>query len=116
MIVGDGFKIVLGTQSPDWWYGPYSPNCTDDIGTHSAKANCQDGCLYNIFSDVGEHVNLRGVNSSMEDKYQTLLAIFQKTARTPSSGSGSVKDVGDSESDACAAMRTKHGGFFGPWQ
>jgi hypothetical protein len=115
MINGDGFKIVIGVQSPDWWYGPYSPNCTDDTGSHSAVANCADGCLYNIFSDASEHINLRSANASMEAKYQQLLTIFKKTK--PARGkSGRVDELKFDESAACTAMRTKHGGFFGPWQ
>ena len=46
MVWDDGFKIILGAQSPDWWYGPYSPNCTDGTGGHDPQANCADGCLY----------------------------------------------------------------------
>ena len=38
-------------------YGPHSPNCTSDTGTH--PFNCGDGCLFDLDKDWTEHVNLK---------------------------------------------------------
>ena len=64
MIVEGGWKIILGKQNPDWWYGPYAPNCTSAGTNGDHPDNCDEGCLFNIEQDVGEHVNLRTMEPS----------------------------------------------------
>ena len=56
LIVGD-LKYIEGLQGPDWWYGPHSPNCTSDTGTH--PFNCEAGCLFDLSTDWTEHINLK---------------------------------------------------------
>eukprot|EP01046_Picozoa_sp_COSAG06_P006867 COSAG06_NODE_329_length_17412_cov_9.404015_2_plen_266_part_00 len=45
-LIVEHLKYIEGLQGPDWWYGPHSPNCTSDTGTH--PFNCEDGCLFDL--------------------------------------------------------------------
>ena len=53
------WKIIVGKQNPDSWYGPYAPNCTDPGANGAHPENCEGGCLYNLDTDYTEHHNLK---------------------------------------------------------
>ena len=73
LIVGD-LKYIEGLQGPDWWYGPRSPNCTSDTGTH--PFNCEAGCLFDLSTDWTEHINLKTTRPAdfawMKSRFQEL--------------------------------------------
>lgn len=101
-----GWKVIFGQQNPDWWYGSYSPNCTGGDGAHAN--NCDDGCLFHIESDAGEHVNLKNdyplIFARLRDKLESAEAVVK---------SGTDDMFGDGA--ACKAMETTWRGFFGPF-
>ena len=68
-------KLVLGRQQPDWWYGPYSPNCTNGTGLHAPATNCGEGCLFDVWEDAGEHVNLRAARAQDFERLRARLAL-----------------------------------------
>lgn len=118
-------KLVLGTQQPDWWYGPHSPNCTNGTGLHAPDTNCAAGCLFDIDRDPGEHTNLR---ASQGQQYERLLARFHALApwarpavnaifTTPRESNVAEGEAEGAASSAavCDAMRMRWGGHYGPW-
>ena len=120
MIAPEGWKIVVGVQAPDWWYGAYAPNCTDGNGGH--PDNCAQGCLFNIESDPGEHVNLK---ASQPQRYAALKAELDAAVGTTPHPRHSAVDVDPHgrydqvqlphDDAACTAMETSWRGFFGPY-
>ena len=168
MIVEGGWKIILGKQSPDFWYGPcecaqlllfhlfrlrftvrYSstlisrsqawfagiadaPNCTDAGPNGEHPNNCNEGCLFNIDQDVGEHVNLRNAQPA---RFAALKAKLEgevgaapwadevaHSLRHDLARSGTYDDAREiaavemaGANQACTAMETKWRGFFGPY-
>ena len=113
MIAAGGFKVVLASQTPDWWYGSYAPNCTDGNGAH--PHNCEDGCLFHIDSDAGEHTNLKASQPARFAALKARLQAEQAVRESPLSSHSGVDSAGvlDGDSGACAAMETKWRGFFG---
>jgi hypothetical protein len=125
LIAAGGWKIILGKQSPDWWYGPYAPNCTDGNGGH--PDNCDDGCLFNIDNDPSEHVNLKAAQPARFAQLKALLdaetsAVGLQRPLTAAGPEGydahGIYDQVQLPEDhgACQAMDTVWGGFFGPYQ
>ena len=47
-IIADGWKLLLGTQSPAFWNGPEYPNGTKPS---PISVSCGDGCLYDVVSE-----------------------------------------------------------------
>jgi hypothetical protein len=109
LIAAGGYKIVLGAQSPDWWYGSYAPNCTDGNGGH--PFNCEDGCLFQINDDPGEHIDLKASQPSRFAELKAKLESAQAVTEAPITPAQSEAAV----SAACVAMQTKWHGFFGPY-
>ena len=68
-------QIILSSQSPDWWYGPYSPNCSGGNGGH--PHNCDQGCLFDLVADPTEHVNLK---ATQPGKFAELKATLDAAA------------------------------------
>lgn len=72
----------------------------------------EKGCLYRLDHDPTEHVDLIGVNASMDEELLQLIAAHNKTTFSPYRGPGEQnKDV----AAACAAAVDRYGGFFGPF-
>ena len=92
MLQADGFKLVRGQQQPDWWYGPFSPHCTDGTGTHPAPTNCGDGCLFDIEQDPGEHVNLRLARARDFDRLRARLHELAPWVNRSDRSGGHAKD------------------------
>lgn len=130
LISGD-LKYVTGDQAPDFWYGPYSPNCTSSTGSHAEEINCKDGCLYNLTADVSEHVNLKNKRpndfAQLRKRFNELVWSVGEASHLVGEGrfyvggydaQGYHIDAADaygSEPPVCEAMRAKYSGFFGPW-
>lgn len=111
-------KLVLGRQQPDWWYGPFSPNCTDGTGAHPAHTNCGDGCLFDLWNDPGEHINLRVPRAN---DFARLRKRLHELAPWTIQAEGEYlqhRELAEVEDPTklCDAMRTRWGGHFGPWE
>ena len=116
LIVGD-LKYIEGLQGPDWWYGPHSPNCTSDTGTH--PFNCEAGCLFDLSTDWTEHINLKTTRAA---DFARMKSRFQELKESVGAGPDEVvRGVVDSEEgaearavQACDAM-WQNGGFWSPF-
>ena len=75
-LISGEFKIVIGKQQGRGiWFGPVYPN-----GSHESPAMpCADGCLYNIFTDPTEHLNLK---TSMPKLWNSMLAKLLSYGKT----------------------------------
>ena len=103
-------KLVLGRQQPDWWYGPFSPNCTDGTGTHPAPTNCGDGCLFDIEQDPGEHVNLRLARARDFDRLRARLHELAPWVNRSDRSGGHAKDddqVGGAQAEGQGAGQSE---------
>jgi hypothetical protein len=109
-----GLKFISRDQSPDWWYGIYSPNCTSATGTH--PGNCDSGCLFDVGgADPTEHVNLKDARPA---DFARLQARFEELVASVGGRTTTDSDDDDEAAAAmaglCSAMRER-GGFFGPY-
>lgn len=118
-------KYVEGVQAPDWWYGSHSPNCTSDTGSHNQAANCGAGCLYDLSTDVSEHVNLKDKRAAdfarLKKRFQALKQSVhapddRSTRRSNNAVAAEPEHLAGTAvaSAACEAM-WKRGGFWGPY-
>lgn len=105
----NGFKLINAAQSPSNWYGPYSPNCTASADV-PPTINCDGGCLFNVHTDPGEHVNLRDTDPQL---YRAMVARYHELAEELTANQPPTTWTSPS-SGACDQMR-KNGGFYGPW-
>lgn len=70
------YKIILGQQEGRGiWFGPVYPNGTQD---HPAYP-CAEGCLYDIYADPTEHINLK---DTMPSVYASMLAKLVEHGKT----------------------------------
>jgi hypothetical protein len=117
-LIVENLKYIEGVQGPDWWYGPHSPNCTSDTGTH--PFNCGDGCLFDLDKDWTEHVNLK---ASQPADFKRLKARFDElkesvgggpdTSTSVEGGMEAMEFANPAKAKACAQMWA-NGGFWGP--
>lgn len=108
------YKILVGENiTRAAWPGPRSLNSTT-IG-FDFEAMVEDcgrtpntGCLYDIFADPGEHVNLA---NDKPDLFKELLAEVEALSRSVFS-----PNRGEPDRDAaCRAALYRYGGFWGPF-
>ena len=58
-VINSDFRLHVGTNGAAGWTGPVFPNSTNPDGGFDASAEHyerDDGCLYDIINDLGEHV------------------------------------------------------------
>eukprot|EP01060_Flectonema_neradi_P013213 TRINITY_DN19993_c0_g1_i1.p1 TRINITY_DN19993_c0_g1~~TRINITY_DN19993_c0_g1_i1.p1 ORF type:complete len:521 (+),score=89.88 TRINITY_DN19993_c0_g1_i1:50-1612(+) len=112
-LIVDEFKLVRFAQFYCFWQGVVYPNKTTD---HSNEPDCtcgEEGCLFNIISDPGEHIDLK---DSLPDVHAKMLARAQQLdlesieyGRDPN-WRGVIN-----ETLACEQM-VKNGGYWGPYR
>merc|ERR1712217_24682 len=91
------------------WMGPEYPNGTADPGCHRSEACANTGgCLYNIFDDPSEHVNLAKQNPSKLRELQQRLAELQPTHFSP-------KRTGGDKRLPIHYARDVYKGYWGPF-
>ena len=100
------YKYYNETTSEGCWSGPQYPNVS--MNPACSTSDCQHGCLFNIFDDPTEHVNLIDVpaHAMTVAKMQARLGELNKDLFTPNRGSF---DQGSCDQAA------KNGNFWGPW-
>ena len=107
IVVGDGPGNVLDNVC---WPGPESPNntgsCNSDNRTQVCARTPETGCLFDVWKDPGEHVNLA---SSMPELFKSMLAEMDQVQTTVFS-----PERGANNPAACDAAK-KYGGFWGPF-
>lgn len=107
-ILDGHLKLLTGDVKHACWAGPHFPNGTGDP-TCNEVARCGDGgCLYDVFADPGEYVDLAADPAHAAD-----LARLQKLL-----GSANTKlfspDRGAPDTRACQQV-VKNGGFWAPF-
>lgn len=109
----DGWKLIVGAERQNGWFGWFSPNVSNPINRTSpvitAPACEQRPCLFNLNTSITEHED---VARHQPDVVQRLLARFRELTheyhppqRNPSPDLDGY----------CAAIKL-NGGFVGPWQ
>eukprot|EP00054_Salpingoeca_dolichothecata_P015286 m.87747 g.87747 ORF g.87747 m.87747 type:complete len:551 (+) comp21420_c0_seq3:56-1708(+) len=92
------------------WMGVYYPNITESPKCDRAE-NCPNGgCLYNVFDDPSEHINLSDdpSHSDVLKQMQALLAEEQKGFFNPDRTGGDKNLAGK-------IAKERYGGFWGPF-
>ena len=107
-IFGSGFPST--PQGATGWAcfpGPFYPNGTNpgcNAGGDCDKA--VGGCLFELYGDETEHVNLADSEGGVMKMMVARLAALQPSIFNP--------DRGKADQAACAQV-SKNGGFYGPW-
>jgi len=74
--ISRNWKLVVGAQQGRGiWFGPVYPNGTKD----HADSSCADGCLFDIWDDPTEHINLK---ASRPDVWKTMVSKISTAAQT----------------------------------
>jgi arylsulfatase B len=89
LIRADGYKVIWGLVIEDAWTGPLYPNATTqwcdtcplDCGTIDAPK-----CLFNVFDDPTEHVNLAASHPAIVASMSARLKELTKTVFAPDRG------------------------------
>ena len=101
----DGYKLILGNTTPAFWQGPVFPNAS---GWPNVTLNCgEGGCLFNVFSDETEHVDLAAALPEIAAEMRARIALHAARVFNP--------DRGQDDGAACAAAFARHNGFYGPF-
>jgi len=116
LIMGN-YKLVRYTQQYCFWMGPRYPNAST---THANEPECDcgsQGCLYDIFADPGEHVDLSASQPAIAAKIRARAEELDATQIDYLKG-GPVnltkwRGIGDPQM-ACEVAEQKYGGFWGP--
>jgi len=110
------YKLVLGTGPGDTldyagWPGPQSPNATGTPKYSDMTEVCgrtpSTGCLFDIFADPSETVNLASEKHKVFNDMLAEIDDIQETVFSPHRG---VEDEA-----ACEKALGEYGGFWGPW-
>lgn len=112
LIRADGFKLLYDALNMNIWTGPQYPNETTarapwhntafDCGTAAAPT-----CLFNVFTDPTEHVNLAAARPDIVAAMAARVAELNAGVFFP--------DRGDASPRACATSAEKWHGFVGPF-
>lgn len=110
IIRADGFKLLTGVWGGGFWQGPFFPNASTneghddlDCGTTAAPK-----CLWNVFDDPTEHVNLIDQFPDIATALAKRLDELQAGVFSPNRGPSLAKL-------ACNTSNQKWGGFVGPF-
>jgi len=110
LIVGN-FKVVIGSNTESGWAGEVYPNTSSHWDADACIEVCgntpETGCLYDIFADPGEHVNVAAEHPDTFSKMVSRITEVNKTFFDPKRGLASPK--------ACEVALAKYGGFWGPF-
>jgi arylsulfatase I/J len=113
-LISGHYKLILGRITQASWCGKVYPNNSMHWDTWATVLQCPVtattiGCLFNIYADPTEHVNLAATPEGVviaKRMYARLLEL-QKGVYSPDRGKMQTKE-------ACASA-AERGGFWGPW-
>ena len=113
-LISGHYKLILGRITQASWCGKVYPNNSMHWDTWGTVLQCPVtattiGCLFNIYADPTEHVNLAATPEGVviaKRMYARLLEL-QKGVYSPDRGKMQTKE-------ACASA-AERGGFWGPW-
>jgi arylsulfatase B len=109
------YKLVVGVQPMNMWQGPVYPNATgsqpmfpDIDSKHNFDYDCgPSGCLFDVFADPTEQVDLALQLPETRKELLDRLAELNKSEFKPDRGSPSLS--------ACIVAKLKYNGFYGPF-
>jgi arylsulfatase I/J len=111
LLRSDGYKLIIGSLGQNIWQGPYYPNATtkwNDVPfVCGIPPNNGTGCLFNIFSDPTEHVDLAASSPDIVAAMYARIQDYQATAFSPNRGTD--------DGSACRAAIGTFNGFWGPF-
>jgi arylsulfatase B len=100
----DGWKLLVGDIGDAAFQGPIWPNKT---ATPSVKIDCSNGCLYNIFTDPRELVNVAASNPTIVAELRAVIEKEKETVWSPNRGTD--------DGLACKVALEQRQGFVGPF-
>jgi len=110
LIMGN-FKVVYGSNTESGWAGEVYPNTTSDWEPDACIEICGNttgtGCLFDIFNDPGEHVNIAAQHP------ETFAKMIKRIAEVNDGFFDPVR--GKVDPMACEVALTRYGGFWGPF-
>lgn len=113
LLRSDGYKLLRGQVGQAVWTSPFYPNASTswndvpvDCGDPS-PTNTSAGCLFNVFDDPYEYVNLASSQPQIVAEMAALLQELQLTVFSPDRGNPSML--------ACNTSDTRYHGFMGPF-
>jgi arylsulfatase I/J len=114
-LISGQYKVLTGKQPMTGWTGVQYPNNTGQqpveypgLNIMGWEYDCDKagGCLYDIFADETEHVNLAQSKPAVLANLTARLAVLNQGIFTP--------DRGSPDRAACKAAQA-NGGFYGPF-
>jgi len=108
-LISGKYKVIVGTVSQAGWPGPQFPDtpCKECSSIEECGQTVDTGCMFDIFSDPGEHKNIAKENADVFNEMIARINTLQKTAYSP--------DRGSEDKRACEMATGKYGGFWGPY-
>lgn len=108
MLINGTFKYLSSKENQACWSGPVSPNSSAGDMECTTTECGSGGCLFNIFDDPTEHVNLAEdpAYAPQLNAMASLLAELNKGYFNP--------DRGGEDARACDQSQA-NGDFYGPW-
>jgi len=105
------YKLIVGYLESSGWCGPTFPNSSSSWDPSATWQTCgnttETGCLYDILSDPGEHVNLAQTEPDVYEKMLARMGELQKGVFSP--------DRGTMDWSVCELGKKRWGGFWGPF-
>ena len=107
LVRADGLKLLVASLDNAVWQGPFYPNAT--TSWNNTPVDCGSGCLFDVFADPGEHVDLAAARPGDLAEMQARLAELQAGVFSPLRGGASAL--------ACnvSAPNGEWRGFVGPF-
>lgn len=105
------YKLIVGELESSGWTGVTYPN-TSSSGdpakwTQICGRSADTGCLFDVFTDPNEHINLAQKETATFTKMLARIDELQKDVFSP--------DRGRLDTKACKIGKQKYNGFWGPW-
>ena len=108
------FKLIVGATCPAHWSGPVSPN-TSGIKESPERYDCGTGCLFDIYTDPGEHTRLDGLSTHAE----VLRSMQQRVVELNATVYQTAYDDSPMTAEECASpaiQAIERSGVWAPWQ
>ena len=111
LIVGE-YKLIVGCITQASWCGPSYPNNSVRWDTWATVLQCpvtptKVGCLFNIYDDPTEHVDLAASELARAKDMYARLVVLNDGFYDPNRGASDARS-------ACEVV-VKNGGTWGPW-
>ena len=107
-LISGQYKVLLGQIDQAGWPGPVYPTTPrrDIDGTVHCGDTVEEGCMYNIMEDPGEHKNIAASYPEQFKSMMARIAQIKKTTFSPNRGK---------QTDLACHYAEKRGGFWGPF-